>query len=78
MEIMKTLNQINHQQQLKIHLLRDMPNLFVLKLVVIEGYLFEKDGQTMLATPVENVSQEEVKAEGLSNVNLSHEAQRLA
>jgi hypothetical protein len=53
-----------------------MPNLFVLKLVVIEGYLFEKDGQTMLATPVENVSQEEVKVEGLSNVNLSHEAQR--
>jgi len=31
---------------------REMPKSFVLKLVVIEGYVFEKDGQTILATPV--------------------------
>lgn len=55
-----------------------MPRSFVLKLVVIEGYVFEKDGQTILATPVDKVNQEEVKVEGLSNVNLSDEAQRLA
>jgi hypothetical protein len=55
-----------------------MRTSFVLKFVLVEGYIFEKDGQTILAIPVEKVSQGELIAEGLSNVNLTEEALRLA
>jgi hypothetical protein len=55
-----------------------MPTSFVLKLIIVEGYIFEKDDQILLATPIDKVSQGKVIAEGLSNVNLSDEAKRLA
>ena len=55
-----------------------MPTSFVLKLIIVEGYIFEKDDQILLATPIDKVSSGKVIAEGLSNVNLSDEAKRLA
>jgi hypothetical protein len=69
---------VNQQQRVEAQSVREVPTSFVLKLVIVEGYIFEKDGQTILATPVENVSQGELIAEGLSNVNLTEEALRLA
>jgi hypothetical protein len=69
---------VNQQQRIEAQSVREVPTSFVLKLVIVEGYIFEKDGQTILATPVENVSQGELIAEGLSNVNLTEEALRLA
>jgi hypothetical protein len=51
---------------------------FVLKFVLVEGYIFEKDGQTLLAMPVEIVNQGELIVQGLSNVNLTEEAHKLA
>jgi hypothetical protein len=35
---------------------KEMRTSFVLKLVIVEGYVFERDKQIMLATPVERVS----------------------
>jgi hypothetical protein len=55
-----------------------MRTSFVLKFVLVEGYIFEKDSQTLLATPVEIVNQGELIVQGLSNVNLTEEAHKLA
>ena len=69
---------VNQQQRIEAQSVREIPKSFVLKLVIVEGYIFEKDGQIILAIPVEKVSQGELIAEGLSNVNLTEEALRLA
>jgi hypothetical protein len=55
-----------------------MRTSFVLKFVLVEGYIFEKDNQTLLATSVEKANQGDLIVEGLSNVNLTEEAHRLA
>ena len=47
---------INQQQRIEAQSARERPTSYVLKIIIVEGYIFEKDGQTILVTPVEKVS----------------------
>ena len=55
-QIRRTLCEVNSQQHKEVLTAREMPTSFVLKLIIVEGYIFEKDDQILLATPIDKVS----------------------
>jgi hypothetical protein len=47
---------VNQQKRIEAQSARERPTSYVLKMILVEGYIFEKDGQTILVTPVEKVN----------------------